>query len=146
MLAAHLLFPLKNMLYLLIPQDIQFLLISGVYSTCDLLWPIQWLLNDTLFILRRCIRTYQYFQHYFCSFLYSRRIFSSVQFSSSVVSDSLRPRESQHTRPPCPSPTPGVNSQSKTGLQEGFPKKDTFRANAQSLPIHSTLIPHTHKH
>ena len=33
---------------------------------------------------------------------------SSVQFSCSVVSDSLRPRESQHTRPPCPSPTPGA--------------------------------------
>ena len=34
--------------------------------------------------------------------------FSSVQFSGSVVSDSLRPHESQHARPPCPSPTPGV--------------------------------------
>ena len=33
----------------------------------------------------------------------------SVQFSRSVVSDSLRPHESQHTRPPCPSPTPGVH-------------------------------------
>ena len=32
----------------------------------------------------------------------------SVQFSHSVVSDSLRPHESQHARPPCPSPTPGV--------------------------------------
>ena len=32
----------------------------------------------------------------------------SVQFSRSVVSNSLRPCESQHTRPPCPSPTPGV--------------------------------------
>ena len=31
---------------------------------------------------------------------------SSVQFSCSVVSDSLRPHESQHARPPCPSPTP----------------------------------------
>ena len=31
---------------------------------------------------------------------------SSVQFSRSVVSDSLRPHELQHTRPPCPSPTP----------------------------------------
>ena len=30
----------------------------------------------------------------------------SVQFSRSVVSDSLRPHELQHTRPPCPSPTP----------------------------------------
>ena len=38
--------------------------------------------------------------------------FSSVQFSCSVVSDSLQPHESQHTRPPCPSPTPGVNSNS----------------------------------
>ena len=35
-------------------------------------------------------------------------VFSSVQFSLSVVSDSLRPHESQHARPPCPSPTPGV--------------------------------------
>ena len=34
--------------------------------------------------------------------------FSSVQFSRSVVSDSLQPHESQHARPPCPSPTPGV--------------------------------------
>ena len=33
----------------------------------------------------------------------------SVQFSRSVVSDSLRPHELQHTRPPCPSPTPGVH-------------------------------------
>ena len=35
--------------------------------------------------------------------------FSSVQFSSSVMSDSLQPHEPQHTRPPCPSPTPGVH-------------------------------------
>ena len=34
--------------------------------------------------------------------------FSSVQFSCSVVSDSLRPYEPQNTRPPCPSPTPKV--------------------------------------
>ena len=33
----------------------------------------------------------------------------SVQFSHSVVSSSLRPHEPQHTRPPCPSPTPGVH-------------------------------------
>ena len=36
----------------------------------------------------------------------------SVQFSRSVVSDSLRPHELQHTRPPCPSPTPGAYSNS----------------------------------
>ena len=34
---------------------------------------------------------------------------SLVQFSRSVVSDSLQPREPQHARPPCPSPTPGVH-------------------------------------
>ena len=34
--------------------------------------------------------------------------FQSVQFSRSAVSDSLRPHGLQHTRPPCPSPTPGV--------------------------------------
>ena len=34
--------------------------------------------------------------------------FSSVHFSRSVVSNSLRPHESQYTRPPCPSATPGV--------------------------------------
>ena len=36
----------------------------------------------------------------------------SVQFSHSAVSDSLRPHELQHTRPPCPSPSPGVHSDS----------------------------------
>ena len=41
--------------------------------------------------------------------LFSSVQFSSVQFSHSVVSDSLRPRESQHARPPCPSPTPGAH-------------------------------------
>ena len=35
--------------------------------------------------------------------------FSSVQFSRSVMSNSLQPHESQHARPPCPSPTPGVH-------------------------------------
>ena len=34
---------------------------------------------------------------------------SSVQFSCSVVSDSLRPHELQHASPPCPSPTPRVH-------------------------------------
>ena len=38
--------------------------------------------------------------------------FSSAQFSRSVVSDSLQPHGLQHARPPCPSPTPGVYSNS----------------------------------
>ena len=40
--------------------------------------------------------------------------FSSVQFSCSVVSDSLWPHESQHARPPCPSLTPRVHSNSRS--------------------------------
>ena len=34
--------------------------------------------------------------------------FTSIQFSFSVVSNSLQPHEPQHPRPPCPSPTPGI--------------------------------------
>ena len=40
------------------------------------------------------------------------KTFTSVQFSRSVLSNSLRPHESQHARPPCPSPTPEVHSNS----------------------------------
>ena len=42
---------------------------------------------------------------------------SSVQFSRSVVSDSLQRHESQHARPPCPSPTPGVHTDSHPSSQ-----------------------------
>ena len=42
----------------------------------------------------------------------SLSLFSSVQFSCSVVSDTLRPHEPQHARPPCPSPTPRVHPNS----------------------------------
>ena len=45
-------------------------------------------------------------------YIYIYICLSSVQFSPSVVSDSLRLHESQHARPPCPSPTPGVYSNS----------------------------------
>ena len=44
-------------------------------------------------------------------------MFSSVQFNRSVMSDSLRLHESQHARPPCPSPTPGVHSDSHPSNQ-----------------------------
>ena len=43
--------------------------------------------------------------------------FCSAQFSRSVVSDCLRPHESQHARPPCPSPSPGVHSDSRPSSQ-----------------------------
>ena len=45
---------------------------------------------------------------------------NSVQLSHSVVSDSLRPHESQHARPPCPSPTPGVHSDSRPSSSDAI--------------------------
>ena len=62
----------------------------------------------------------------------------SVQFSRSVVSDSLRPHESQHARPPCPSPTPGVHSDSCPLSQWCHPATSSsvvpFSSCPQSLP------------
>ena len=65
--------------------------------------------------------------------------FSSVQFSHSVVSDSLRPHESQHTRPPCPSPTPRVHSNSCPSSQWCHPATSSsvvpFSSCPQSLSV-----------
>ena len=64
--------------------------------------------------------------------------FSSVQFSRSVVSDSLWPHESQHARPPCPLPTPGVHSDSCPSSQWCHPAISSsvvpFSSCPQSLP------------
>ena len=57
----------------------------------------------------------------------SQQWLSSVQFSRSVMSDSLQPHESQHTRPPCLSPTPGVHSDSRPStLRMRWPKDWSF--------------------
>ena len=65
--------------------------------------------------------------------------FSSVQFSPSVVSNSLRPHESQDARPPCPSPTAGVYSNSHPSSQWCHPAISSsvvpFSSCPQSLPI-----------
>ena len=58
----------------------------------------------------------------------------SVQFSRSVVSDSLRTRESQHARPPCPSPTPGVHSDSSPSSQWCHPAISSFGVPFSSCP------------
>ena len=64
--------------------------------------------------------------------------FSSVHFSRSVVSDSLRPHESQHARPPCPSPTPGAYPNSCPLSQWCHPAISSsiipFSSCPQSLP------------
>ena len=89
------------------------------------------------------------------------------QFSRSVMSDSLRPHESQHARPPCPSPTPGVHSDSRPSspwchpaisspvvpfsscpqslpASESFPMSQLFASGGQSTGV-SALDDHIHK-
>ena len=62
----------------------------------------------------------------------------SVQFSCSVMSDSLRPHELQHARPTCPSPTPGVHSNSCPSSRCCHPAISSsvvpFSSCPQSLP------------
>ena len=62
----------------------------------------------------------------------------SVQFSHSIMSNSLRPHESQHARPPCPSPTPGVHWDSRPSSQWYHPAISSsvipFSSCPQSLP------------
>ena len=64
--------------------------------------------------------------------------FSSVQFSHSVTSDSLQPHESQHSKPPCPSPTPRVYSNSCPSSRWCHPAISSsvspFSSCPQSLP------------
>ena len=70
--------------------------------------------------------------------LESMNAFSSVQFSRSVVSDSLRPDGLQHARPPCPSSTPGVYSNSCPLSQWCHPTISSsvvpFSSRLQSFP------------
>ena len=78
-------------------------------------------INRKTFFQQHILTTHRYYQHYDMNFgllhwwsqemRYALNRFS-VQFSRSVMSDSLWPHESQHARPPCPSPTPGVHPNS----------------------------------
>ena len=58
---------------------------------------------------------------------------SSAQFSRSVVSDSLPSCESQHARPPCPSPTPGVYSDSC--IESVMPSNHLILCRSLLLPL-----------
>ena len=68
----------------------------------------------------------------------------SIQFSCSVVSDSLRPHESQHARPPCPSPAPQVYSNSCPSSQWCHPAISSsvvpFSSCTQSLPASGSFL------
>ena len=69
---------------------------------------------------------------------------SSVQLSLSVMSDSLRPHELQHAKPPCPSPTPGVHSDSCPSSQWCHPAISSsvvpFSSYPQSLPASGSFL------
>ena len=89
--------------------------------------------------------------------IFSYFLNSSVQLSHSVMSDSLRPHESQHARHPCPSPTPGVHPNSYPSSQwchpaisssvvpfscpqslpasESFPMSQLFTWGSQSIGV-----------
>ena len=71
-----------------------------------------------------------------CDLIFS--VIHSVQFSCSVMSDSLQPHESQQARPPCPLPTPGVHSNSCPLSQWCHPAISSsvvpFSSCPQSLP------------
>ena len=94
---------------------------------------------------------------------------SSVQFSRSVLSDSLRPHESQHARPTCPSPTPGVHPNSCASSQwchpdisssllpfascpqslpasESFPMSQLFASDGQSIGVSASSISPSNEH
>ena len=75
-----------------------------------------------------------------CSPWESRNLFhpNSVQFSCSVVSDSLQPHESQHARPPCPSPTPGVHQDSHPSSQ-WHPNSLTLKSRPNNFFLTSSL-------
>ena len=74
----------------------------------------------------------------FCDLASLYPYYSSVQFSRSVVSDSLWPHELQHARPPCPSPTPRVYSDSSPSSWWCHPTISSpiipFSSCPQSLP------------
>ena len=71
-------------------------------------------------------------------------LFGSVQFSCSVMYDSLWPRELQHARPPCPSPTPGINPNSCPSSRWCHPAISSsfvpFSSCLQSFPASGSFL------
>ena len=89
---------------------------------------------------------FSFCDHYVQTFvhIYTYTQISSGQFSSSVVSDSLWLHEPQPARPPCPSPTPGVYSNSCPSSQWCLPTVSSsavpFSSCPQSLPVLGSFL------
>ena len=109
-------------------------------------------------LLCHCLLLFFYDSNLLFACLFNSIIDYSAQFSCSVVSNSLWPHETQHTRPPCPSPTPGVHSDSHPSSQwchhaisssvipfsscpqslqasESFPMSQLFESGGQSTGV-----------
>ena len=89
--------------------------VKGILHFCQYAFLIS--SNSILLLIACCFRSVQ---------------FSSFQFSCSVVSDSLRPHGLQHTRPPCPSPTSRVDSNSS--IESVMPSSVVPFSHLQSFP------------
>ena len=86
--------------------------IPGILQARTLEWVVI-SFSKYMYIYRHKKSVYIQIQIYLCM----NTQFSSVHFSRSVVSDSLQPHESQHSRPSCPSPSPGVHPDSRPSSQ-----------------------------
>ena len=103
---------------------------------------LEWSCKDTFIPPRICRpspkRTPSGSLHLFPERCITSEFVMSVQFSRTVVSDSLRPHEPQHARPPSPSPTPGVHSDSWPSSRWCHPAISSsvifFSSCPQSLP------------
>ena len=101
-----------------------------------------WVLNhflllSTFMLIKRLFSSFSLFGIWFVS---SEYVIRSDQISCSVVSDSLQPHESQHARPPCQSPTPGVHSDSGPSSQWCHPA-----ISSSVVPFSSFANPSQHQ-
>ena len=99
-------------------------------------------------VLEPCLNSILHsMKHIIIYYIKKRKVtesFSSVQFSCSVMSESLQPHGLQHTRPPCPSPIPGGHSNSRPSSLWCHPAisspVDPFSSCPQSLPESESFL------
>ena len=97
-----------------------------------------WYSSNDFWLNEGIVDTSKNYSNYYYSEIRVIKRFSSVQFSRPVVSNSLRPHECQHARPPCPSPTSRVYSNSCPSCRWCHPAISSsvipFSSCPQSLP------------
>ena len=102
------------------------------------------LANSSSIVPLRVIKLFQWLDFKFLSESYILDLFSSVQFSHSVVSNCLQPHESQHARPPCPSPIPEAYPNSCPSSRWYHPTISSsvvpFSSCLQSLPASESFL------